>query len=69
MDLIAIFKAVSSGDIALAIVLFLSAVQIAPIKITPWTWLLEGVGRAKKNEDIKRPDRMGKKIEEHEEEI
>ena len=69
MDLIAIFKAVSSGDIALAIVLFLSAVQIAPIKITPWTWLAKWFGRAINSEVIKRQDELEKKFDERQDEF
>lgn len=69
MDLHAIWNAISSGDIALAIVLFLSAVQITPIKINPWTWLAKWFGKSINSDVIKRQDALEKKFDERQDDF
>lgn len=46
MDLLTFIKTVSVGDVVSILLLVLSFVQIAPIKINPWSWLARHFGRA-----------------------
>ena len=39
-------KAISAGDAVLTVFIILSLLQIAPIKINPWTWLAKQIGKA-----------------------
>ena len=69
MDLQKIFEVVSIGDVTGVAFLFLSAVQISPIKINPWTWLAKWFGRAINSEVIKRQDELEKKFDERQDEF
>ena len=46
MDLSELIKAISARDVAGVAFLFLTVVQITPIKINPWTWIAKTIGRA-----------------------
>ena len=46
MDLKIIAETISKGDVVLVTFLFLSIIQITPIKINPWTWLGKCIGKA-----------------------
>ena len=46
MELGKIIETISSGDLVLIAVLLCSLIQITPIKINPWSWLLKWAGRA-----------------------
>ena len=69
MDLKTLFEAISIGDVTGVAFLFLSAVQISPIKINPWTWLAKWFGRAINSEVIKRQDELEKKFDERQDEF
>jgi hypothetical protein len=47
-----------------ALLLFLTFVQIAPIKVNPWSWLAKKIGRAINNEVLKEISDIKKELEE-----
>lgn len=63
MDLKTLFEAISIGDVTGVAFLFLSAVQISPIKFNPWTWLAKWFGRSINGDVIKRQDALEKKVD------
>lgn len=69
MDLQKIFEVISIGDVTGVAFLFLSAVQISPIKINPWTWLAKWFGRSINGDVIKRQDNLEKKFDERQDEF
>lgn len=62
MDMMKILECLSAGRVAAVIVLLLSGIQIAPIKINPWSWLAKHFGRAINGEVIQRQDAQQKAI-------
>ena len=46
MDLSDLIKSISARDVAGVAFLFLTVIQITPIKINPWTWIAKTIGRA-----------------------
>lgn len=62
MDLLEILKTLSAGDYALIAIGALSLVQIAPIKIDPWTALLKWIGRKITGELSDKIDALSDKV-------
>ena len=46
MGLFDIIKTITTGDIAIIVIALISLVQISPIKIDPWSWLLRWFGKS-----------------------
>ena len=44
MDFMALLQTLSTGDVVLIAALLLSAIQIAPIRIDPWTAIIRWIG-------------------------
>lgn len=63
MDLITLLKTFSTGDWILVAVGVLSIVQIAPIKIDPWTWLAKRIGSALTGDLSKKIDALSEKVD------
>ena len=63
MGLKTLFEAISIGDVTGVAFLFLSAVQISPIKFNPWTWLARWFGKSINGDVIKRQDALEKKVD------
>lgn len=57
------------ADGSVALVVLLTLVQIAPIKINPWTWLAKIVGRAINGELLAKMDGLEKKADNLEKEF
>lgn len=45
MDFMALLQTLSTGDVVLIAALLLSAIQIAPIRIDPWTAIIRWIGK------------------------
>ena len=54
-------KEIFTGS-GIAIFILLSLIQIAPIKINPWTWIAQRIGRAVNGELISKVDSMEQQI-------
>lgn len=63
MDLLEILKTLSAGDYALIAIGALSLVQIAPIKIDPWTALFKWIGRKITGELSDKIDALSDKVD------
>lgn len=63
MDIITFIKSLSTGDWVLVVVGLLSLVQIAPIKIDPWTLLARKVGQALTGDLSKKIDDLADKVD------
>lgn len=46
MDFLTLLHSLSTGDLALIVFALLSIIQISPIKIDPWSWLLRWFGKS-----------------------
>lgn len=63
MNFTDLIQTISTGDILLVAFLLLSLIQIAPIKVNPWSWIAKHVGRAINGEVMKKQDDQQKAIE------
>ena len=54
--------AIGSGG---ALILLLTIIQIAPIKINPWSWMARRIGRAINGEVLDKVDTLGKELADH----
>ena len=62
MDIMKLLETLSTGDIAIIIVVLLSLVQIAPIKIDPWTAIGKWIGKLLTGDLAKQIDGMEKSL-------
>lgn len=50
------------GTITIAVAAVMTLVQIAPVKINPWSWLAQVIGRAINKEVVEKVDQMEKEV-------
>lgn len=69
MQLVELIKAldISVGELSLYVVLILTMIQIAPIKIDPWSWIARRIGKAINYEVIKKVEDLEAKMNSMEE--
>ena len=65
MDLIETIQNISGWGWAGIVIVILSVIQIAPIKIDPWTWLFGRIGKAVNKEVIEKQDQFQKESQEY----
>ena len=64
-DIINILKGITIGQYALIVTGILSLIQIAPIKINPWSWIARNIGRALNKEVMEKQDEFQKESKEY----
>lgn len=69
MNLKEILQTFTSGDAVLIAFLFLTLVQITPIKINPWSFVAKHVGRAINGEVMRKQEEQQKSINEIKDEL
>lgn len=52
-----------NGTTALWLIIAISCVQIAPIRINPWTWLAHAIGKALNGELVDKVDKLSDELE------
>lgn len=63
MDLLDFYHRLTAGDMLIALGLLLSLIQIAPLKLDPWTALFGWVGRKMTGDLSKKIDALEKKLD------
>ena len=63
MDLLDFYHRLTAGDMLIALGLLLSLIQIAPLKLDPWSALFGWIGRKMTGELSKKIDALEKKID------
>lgn len=68
MSLIDFLQQINAGSIlggcGIVFVIVMTLIQIAPIKVNPWTWIARKIGRAFNGEMYERMDRLEKDLKE-----
>ena len=65
MDLIEAVKNISGWGWAGIVIVILSIIQIAPIKIDPWTWIARRIGKAFNQEMLEKQDAFQRESQEY----
>lgn len=52
-----------NGTTALVLIIVVSCVQIAPIRLNPWTWLAHAIGKALNGEIADKVDKLSDELE------
>lgn len=60
---IAAIQAIDKTDLAWMVVILASIIQIAPIKINPWSWLLGKIGKLLNADALERYDSLAKDVQ------
>ena len=63
MDLLDFYHRLTAGDMLIALGLLLSLIQIAPLRLDPWTALFGWIGKKMTGELSKKIDALEKKID------
>ena len=63
MDLLDFYHRLTAGDMLIALGLLLSLIQIAPLRLDPWTALFGWIGRKMTGDLSKKIDTLEKKID------
>lgn len=63
MDLKEIFEAISLGQVSTVILIVLTVIQIAPIKINPWSYIGKAIGRFINAEVLERQSKLEEKVD------
>ena len=63
MDIMKLLETISTGDAVLIAVVLLSLIQIAPIKVDPWSWLIRKAGGVLTGDIMRKLDELNKKVD------
>lgn len=62
MDLKALLEALSLGNVTAIVLVVLTVIQIAPIKIDPWSWVGKAIGRFINGEVLERQKNLEEEV-------
>lgn len=62
MDLSSLIEAMSLGNVSAVLLIVLTLIQIAPIKINPWSYIGKAIGRFINIEVLERQEELEKKV-------
>ena len=63
MELQKIIEAISLGQVSTFAILILTLIQIAPIKVNPWSYIGKAIGRFINAEVLERQEKLEKKVD------